>query len=108
MVQVLRVRTHPGKRHELIELLPGSHANRAIWGRDVVIWSSDPNDEDQLFVFEYWSHLQEFAAGSHSEYESKFHDEAGHLIAETSVMLEASPAWTMGVPAPAKGREPGS
>ena len=54
-----------------------------------------------MLVFEYWSHLEEFAAGQHSEIGAYFLRETEGLIAETSVMLEASPVWGQGVPPPA-------
>lgn len=102
IVSVTRVITYPGKRPELIRLLPDSHEARSIPGREAVVWAVDPDNDDQLLVFEYWSDLIEYAAGLHSEYGARFMHQAEGLIAEHSFnILEGVPVWAMGVPAPA-------
>ena len=39
--------------------------------------AADPDDGDLMLVFEYWSHLEEFAAGQHSEIGAYFLRETG-------------------------------
>ena len=101
MLRTLYYDCVPGKRPEVIELLADSHASSHVGGREAVIWAADPDDEDRLVVCEYWTNLEEFAAGTHSEIVSYFKDETKGLIADWKFGIEAIPVRAFGLPAPA-------
>jgi hypothetical protein len=99
LMRVVRVKARPGMRKEIVRQLTTRGMVR-VWER-VVIWALDADNDDQLFLCEYWSDLEELHNGTHSESEANFSAHTRDLIEEETVVLEADPIWAQGVRDPA-------
>jgi hypothetical protein len=99
LLRVVRVKTKAGMRQEIVERLSQKGVLRVL--NRVVIWALDADTDDQLYLCEYWSGLDEFGNGTHSESDANFWADTEDLIEERTVVLEADPIWAQGVRDPA-------
>jgi quinol monooxygenase YgiN len=99
LLRVVRVRTCTGKRNEFVKVLADA-AKIDVMNR-VVVWSVDADEDDQLYLLEYWSDLVEYGNGTHAESDVRFSNATKGLIESETVVLEADPVWAQGLCLPA-------
>ncbi len=99
LAMIIKTRTQPGKRDEVLQLyrellVPRAEANE---DQEVIVWCADQHDPDTFFLFEIYRDSAALGANAQSDWFADYMARVGPLLAGEPEVTMASPAWSKGV-----------
>ena len=96
---IVKTRTQPGKREEVLTAYQEHLAPRAAANDDqeLVVWSADDHDPDVFYLFEVYRSAEAMQANSQQPWFFEYLGTVGPLLDGEPEVTLASPGWAKGL-----------